>query len=58
MHIFSNIQEYLNSKKTNNFGIHGNSKIIPNDIQRELFITSHESLRLGEAAYLLQNLNL
>jgi hypothetical protein len=34
------------------------TKIIPNEIQRELFITSHESLRLGEAPYLLQHLNL
>lgn len=33
-------------------------KIIPNDYQRELLITSHESLRLGDVTYLLQNLNM
>ena len=56
MRIFSNVQEYLNSKKTA-VGLQG-KKIIPNDYQRELLITSHESLRLGDVAYLLQNLNM
>lgn len=54
--MFSSIQEYLNSKKAG-FGLNQN-KIIPNEFQRELFITSHESLRIGEAAYLMQNLNM
>lgn len=54
--IYSNIQEYLNSKKTSVPGV-GNSKVIPSETCRELFITSHESLRLGEAPYLLQYLN-
>lgn len=54
--IYSNIQEYLNSKKTTMPGV-GGSKVIPNETCRELFITSHESLRLGEAPYLIQYLN-
>lgn len=56
MQIFSNIQEYLNSKKTA-VGFQG-QKIIPNDFQRELLITSHESLRFGDVTYLFQNLNM
>jgi hypothetical protein len=49
--MYKDVQEYLNSKKPD-------GKIIPNFYERELFITSHESLRIGESAYLLQNLNL
>ena len=56
MQIFSTIQDYLNSKKVSQ-GMQA-IKIIPNEIQRELFITTHESLRFGEAPYLLQHLNL
>ena len=51
MCIYPNIQEYLNSKKTA-VGLQG-KKIIPNDYQRELLITSHESLRIGDVTYLL-----
>ena len=54
--IFSSVQEYLNSKKAS-FSINQN-KIVQNEFQRELFITSHESLRLGEATYLMQNMNM
>lgn len=52
--IFRNIEEYLNSKKVSVNGIN----MIPNDYSRELFITTHESLRLGDSAYLFQNLNM
>ena len=51
MKIYANIQDYLASKKTMN-------GIIPNEYSRELFITSHETLRMGEASYLFQNLNM
>jgi hypothetical protein len=52
MQIFSTMQEYLNSKKSDQ------GKIIPNESCRELFITNHESLRLGVAPQLLQTLNM
>jgi hypothetical protein len=45
------MQDYLNSKKSA-------QKIIPNESCRELFITNHDSLRLGNAPILLQNLNM
>jgi hypothetical protein len=48
MQIFASTQDYLNSKRTS-FGI-GGSKIIPNDYCRELFITSNETLRMGDAS--------
>jgi hypothetical protein len=56
MQIFESIEDYLNSRKVG--GTQSGQRIIPNDTQRELFITSHESLRLGEAAYLLLYLNM
>ena len=56
MRIFSNVEEYLNSRKAP-FGVQG-KKLIPNDYCRELLITTHESLRIGEVTYLLHNLNM
>jgi hypothetical protein len=50
--IFPSILEYLNFKKQNQTG-----QII-NEFERELFIASHESLRMGDAAYLFQNFNM
>ena len=52
LQIFPNILEYLNFKKQNLTGS------IINEYTRELFIASHESLRMGDAAYLFQNFNM
>lgn len=49
LQIFQNLQEYLANKKVKNITIQ--------NYERELFITSHESMRLGDAPYLLQYLN-
>lgn len=44
--ICKDIEEYLEVKKS-----------VPNEFQREIFICSHESLRLGDSVYWLFNLN-
>ena len=55
MQIFSSLEDYLTSRKV----YHQNGgQVIPNDFCRELFITSHESMRIGESAYFLKHLNM
>lgn len=55
MVIFKDIQEYLNSKKS--AGSIDTGLFSFNEIERELLICSHQSMRLGDSVYWLHNLN-
>lgn len=50
--VYKDIQEYLTSRK----GMNGNPSAF-HEYERELLLCSHQSLRLGDAVYWLNNFN-